>query len=108
MIKLNFLDITVNEYYDEEMNESASISYEARQANSNYIKDYTNEQCFEFFKISNSIKLTKKRLEEHSNAELDLFLLKNKELFDVNSSFFKRVYKRISSSLLNFKRNNSK
>ena len=69
MINLETIDLIINEYYDEEMNSSKYLEYEARKANSNYINDYTNEQCFEFFKISNSIKLTKMRLREYSNIE---------------------------------------
>ena len=108
MINLEAIDLTINEYYDEEMNSSKYLEYEARKANSSFIKDYTNEQCFEFFKISNSIKLTKMRIKEFSNTEFEKFSKNYLNSVDFNSTFFKRRNKGFSCSLLNFNRNNTK
>ena len=58
MIKTSTLESTVSQYYDEEMNRSELLNYEARIAVSRCVRDYTNDSCFEFFKISNSIKTT--------------------------------------------------
>ena len=107
MINLETIDLIINEYYDEEMNSSKYLEYEARKANSNYINDYTNEQCFEFFKISNSIKLTKMRLSEYSNIEFEKFSKKYLNLIDFNSATFKRSNKGFCRSLLNFNRYNT-
>ena len=108
MIHHDNLDLIINEYYDEEMNSSKLLEYEARQSNSKYINDYTNEQCFEFFKISNSIKLTKNRLASFAQIEFEKFYKKNMKLFYTNPFFFKRFNKSTCGSFLNFGRNNSK
>ena len=107
MINLETIDLIINEYYDDEMDSSRYLEYEARKANSNYINDYTNEQCFEFFKISNSIKLTKMRLREYSNIEFEKFSKKYLNLIDFNSAIFKRSNKGFCRSLLNFNRHNA-
>ena len=108
MINLETIDLIINEYYDDEMDSSRYLEYEARKANSNFIKDYTNEQCFEFFKISNSIKLTKMRIKEFSNLEFEKFYKNYLNLIDFNPAFFKRRNKGFSRPLLNFHRNNTK
>ena len=108
MINIETLDLVISEYYDEQMNISSLLEYEARKANSKYINDYSNEICFEFFKISNSIKLTKIRLEEHSRLECDKFFNKKRKLFDLNSSFFKRKNESFRCLFLDIGRYDSK
>ena len=108
MIKIETLDLIISEYYDEQMNPSNLLEYEARKANSRYINDYSNEICFEYFKITNSIKLTKIRLEQYSKKECDMFFNKTKKLFHTDSFFFKSRNKALSGSFLNISRNNSK
>ena len=110
MISTGALEDKINEYYDEQMNSSQLLNYEARIANSLLIKEYTYQRCFEFYNISNSIKFTKKRLKPKAqeitknilvNIQDDLF-------FNINSVFFKGVYKHLRSFLLNLRRHNSK
>lgn len=108
MIDLKSLNTTISQYYDDELNPSQNLEYEARQANSRYIRNFTNEQCFEFFKISNSIKLTKMRLQKSADIEFEKFIAQNWKLFYFYPSFFKRRNKRFCSPLLNFLWYNSK
>lgn len=108
MNDLKKLNITINLYYDDELNPSQNLEYEARQANSKYIRDFTNEQCFEFFKISNSINLTKMRLKKSADIEFERFLNRNYKLFYFYPSFFESRKKCFCSPLLNLLRNNPK
>ena len=84
MQKNNFLiddviDSNVSEYYDNEMPETFLMNYEARMAQSIFVQNYTYDNCFEFFKISNSIKLTKIRLKDKSSKLTDEILSKNEK-----------------------------
>ncbi len=110
MISTSTLEDKINEYYDEQMNSSQLISYEARIANSLLIKEYTYQRCFEYYKISNSIKKTKKRLEKKAKETTENVLsqIQNELFFNVNSVFLKRFYEHLSSFFLNIGRNNSK
>ncbi len=109
MIKTDTLDKIISEYYDEEMNESSLMNYEARIAISKGIRDYTNDICFEYFKISNSIKKVKARSTKNAEAIVESLELKNKQkLFNFNSVFLKRINKRLRRLFLNFKRHDSK
>ena len=85
MQKNNFLfddviDSNVSEYYDNEMPEVFLMNYEARMAQSIFVQNYTYDNCFEFFKISNSIKLAKIRLKDKSSKITDEILAKIKAL----------------------------
>ena len=109
MLKLTTLDETISKYYDNEMNESELLSYEAKIANSNYIKDYTYQKCFEFYKISNSIINVKSRLNGYSSILCDEIINRNCEklFFNFYSVLFKRIYKKLRRLSLNILRNNS-
>ena len=110
MISTSILEDKINEYYDEQMNESQLISYEARIANSIMIKEYTYQRCFEYFKISNSIKLTKNRLNKKAQEITDKILADiQKELFfNINPVFLERINKHLRSFFLHIRRHNSK
>ncbi len=110
MISTSSLEDKINEYYDEQMNSSQLINYEARVANSLLIKEYTYQKCFEFYKISNSIKKTKFKLEEKAKITTENILvnIQDELFFNIDSVFLKRVYKHLRSFFLNIGRNNTK
>lgn len=113
MIRTDNLDDTISQYYDNEMNESELLNYEARLALSKGVKDYTNNICFEYYKITNSINKIKFKSETIANKITnnvlnEVILKKEKSLFYIYSVFLKRFYKRLRSFFLNFLRNNSK
>lgn len=110
MLKLDAIDETISKYYDSEMNISELMSYEARLANSNYVKDYSYQKCFEYYKISSSIKQTKKRVSKYCALLTDELLNKNKDrlFFDFYPVFLKSIYKKLRSLSLNALRDNSK
>ena len=111
MLELDCLDEQINRYYDNEMNESELIAFEAKLATFKGIKEYAEEKCFENFKISNSIKLAKIRAQQKNQANISMMIektIKEKSLFNINSVFFQCVNKILCSGFLNFKRNNSK
>ena len=111
MLELDCLDEQINRYYDNEMNESELIAFEARLATSKGIKEYTEEKYFENFKISKSIKLIKLKVTQKNKATIDAMIkktIKDQSIFNIYSVFFKRIYEILCSSFLNFKRNNTK
>ena len=109
MLRTTTLDDTISEYYDNEMGRGELFDYEARLANSRIIRDYTNDTCFEYFKISNSIKLVKNRASQNAQRLVDFTIAKNqKELFDFNPVFLERVYEYFRNVFLNINRNNPK
>ena len=103
------LDTIISQYYDEEMNDSELLNYEARLANSLYVRDYTNEQCFEYYKITNSIKMVKNRISKKSeNFVYKIEIKKKKSVFiNIYSIIFKRLNKCFCNFFLNIWRNNS-
>lgn len=110
MLNLNTINETISKYYDCEMNESELLSYEARLVNSDYIKDYTNQKCFEFYKITNSINQVKAKIKRYSGLLCDEILNKNSEKLFLNfyPVFLKRFYKKLCRLSLNALRDNSK
>lgn len=109
MLKLETLNTLISQYYDNEMNESELLAYEARIAVSKGIKDYTNEQCFEYFKISNSIKLVKNRAKKRQkNICEEKFFKKRGLIFNFNAITSKCFNKHLRNIFLNIKRNDSK
>ena len=104
-----YLDKTINEYYDNQMNDNDLIHFEAKLALRNEFLEYTNKKCYEFFKISNSIKLVKNRAFDTSNNMIyEMFKRKNKLFVNINTVRFKRFYKHLCNGILNILRNNSK
>lgn len=108
MLKTKTLDTLISQYYDEEMSENELINYEARIAISKSIRDYTNERCFEYFKISNSIKLVKKRADEKSKNLINKIDIKRKRslFFYFNPVVLKRINKTLCNLFLNIWRDN--
>ncbi len=106
MLLVEQLEDKISEYYDDEMSENDLFNYEARLAISKEIRDYTYQRCFEYFKISNSIKLTKIRAQDRAKKALNE--INERLVGNGNSVLFKRVNKFLSNFLLHIKRNNSK
>ena len=103
------LDNTISQYYDCEMNDNDLIHFEANLALRNEMLEYTNKKCYEFFKISNSIKLVKMRAFDKSKEIFDIKNQKRKKLFiNINTVGFKSFYKHLRNGILNILRNNSK
>lgn len=109
MYKVDLIDESLSKYYDNEMKESELLSFEAKIVNSNYIKDYINQKCFEYYKISSSINRTKEKLKLKSNKLTDEIINKNHEklFFNFYTVIFKRVNKYLRRLSLNILRNNS-
>jgi len=79
MLNLVNLDEDISAYYDEEMKTSKLLKYEARIALSDCVRNYTYEKCFDYYKISTSIKRTLWHLKERANLEYKFFILNRKE-----------------------------
>ena len=103
MLKEQILDEIITKYYDNQMSDFERINFEARLATSEGMRKYANNQCFEFYKISNSIKLVKNRLNQN-RAKLNIFKL----IVNVDTVRFKRFYKHLRNRFLNILRHNSK
>lgn len=99
-----------SEYYDNEMLSPKVFDFELQSRISTYTNELREQNCYNFFKISNSMKLTKIRCKQKAEQVTKNFYLRVQEdkLFDVDSIFFKRFNKVFSSFLLNILRNNSK
>ena len=106
MLVYDNLEDKISEYYDEQMSENDLFNYEARLALSREIRDYTYDKCFEYFKISNSIKLTKIRANDKAQ-KMTQKICENL-VRDRNTVSSKGVNKFLRSLFLHFKRNNSK
>lgn len=109
MHKVDLIDESLSKYYDNEMKESELLSFETKIANSNYIKDYINQKCFEYYKISSSINRTKEKLKLKSSKLTDEIINKNHEklFFNFYTVIFKRFNKYLRRLSLNILRNNS-
>ena len=108
MIKEEILDELISQYYDNQMNDSERISFEARLVMSDGIRNYTNKQCFEYFKLSNSIKLVKYRNSQKSNMVSKEFqkIINKKSIININTVGFEGFYKHLRHGFLNILRNN--
>ncbi|MBQ8848553.1 MAG: hypothetical protein IJ003_06370 [Candidatus Gastranaerophilales bacterium] len=73
------------EYYDNELNNSRLISFEADMANSESIREFSENLCFGYFKISNSMKLTKIRAKSKAGKAL------RKITFNRNNNLINRL-----------------
>ncbi len=96
MLKLDSLDEDISMYYDDEMKPSKLLEYEARMALSDCVRNYTNERCFEYFKISSSISRVNRRLKKAALLEyrINLFNKLTSEPKDENPNLIKRFLKR--------------
>lgn len=101
MLKMTSLDETISQYYDEQMNSSELLSYEARMALSDCVRNYTNERCFEYFKITSSMSRVNKKLRNASLLEYRLYL-KNKIQQRKNKLTFKKLIKKLFKKNCNF------
>ncbi len=64
MYSLNELNETISKYYDGQMGDLELIHFEARLALSEILREYTEREMYQNFKISNSIRLAKMRLND--------------------------------------------
>lgn len=110
-LEFNSLDEKICAYYDSELYDNELLNFEVKALSSKNFRDYVEEKCFEFFKISNSMRLVKIRasanqkpefLEENNNKKLI-----SRTFFKVNSIFFKSFNKFIRHIFLNFNGDNS-
>ncbi len=79
MLSLDRIDETISSYYDREMNISEKTKLEARLANSDYVKEYLEEKCYDFYKISSSIARVKNHAKDYSVLLGDEILNKNRD-----------------------------
>lgn len=108
MIKETLLDNLVSKYYDFQMNNIERIDFESRMALAKGIREYVNNQCLTFFKISNSIKFVKKRCQNNAQKITNDFLKQNISVIYINAIGFKGFYEHLRNRFLNILRNNSK
>jgi len=105
--KIDYLDEKISKYYDGQMEDSELINFEADMALSGEKKEYIADKCYKYFKISNSIKLTKYRMSNLSKLQTDTFLSKEGlVLINVNAVGFKSFYKHFRNMFLSFLRYN--
>ena len=107
MVKEDVLDNLISKYYDYQMNDLERIDFEARLALSEEIREYADNQCLTFFKISNSVKFVKKRCKNCAQKISNEFLRKNISVIYLNTVGFKGFYKHLGNGILNILRNNS-
>ena len=105
MTKEELLDELISKYYDNQMNESEILSFEARIAKSKGIREYANRKCFEYYQITSSIKRVKEKLK--LNYKHNLLITDKKSFINIYTIRFKRFYKHLRYSILNILRNNS-
>lgn len=110
MLTLEELDEITSEYYDNELYENELFNFEAKIATSREIRDYTNERCFEYFKISNSMRLVKIRAKDRAEKMSCLIFEKinsEKSIFKLNSVLFERFKEIFCGFFLNIRRNDT-
>ncbi len=104
MIKEETLDELISKYYDNQMNKSEILSFEARIAKSKGIREYVNRKCHEYYLITSSIKRVKEKLKE--NHRYNLSKLSRKSLINIYSVRLKRFYKHFRYCILHILRYN--
>ena len=106
MLRVQTIENIISEYYDEQLPVSELLGYEARLAISKGIRDFTNERCFEYFKISNSIRLAKIRNRDKASKIAGDFI--ENKLLNINAVSSKGIYERLCKLFLDFLGYNSK
>lgn len=101
---LNF-DEYISEYYDNEMTARNLLHFEAKISVMKDFKEYVEKECYENFKISNSIKLVKIRSQNKSSELVEKLYLGNK-LINLNAIFFERINELLRNLFLHFNRHN--
>lgn len=108
--KIDSIDCQISAYYDNELNISNLMNFEARMLYSDVIHDYVNTKCRENYIISQSIRMVKKRCGKKAEIIANEFIEKlnsKKSVFDFYSAFFKSINKLFSDILLNINRYDS-
>lgn len=101
-------DELISKYYDNEMGQSERMEYEARLALHKSIKEYNNDGCFAYYKISNSIRQVKYRAKYKAQRVIRKAARKNEvELINSNTVFLKGFNKFLGNFFLNVNRNNA-
>jgi len=108
IVKDENLSELITQYYDFQMSDYERIYFEAKMALSKDIRELTNKNCYEYFKISNSIKLVKNRCSSKAQRFVDIFERKNALIIYFNSVCFKGFYEHLRNIFLNILRHNSK
>lgn len=104
---LNKIDEQISVNYDGEMSDYELIYFEARKIKSPQLKEYVESELYKYFKITNSIRLAKYRMNKNAETICNKVIENNKLLFYVNPAGFKRVDKRSCRLSLDFGWNNS-
>ena len=110
MQKDDTFNVLTSQYYDREMNDYELVGFEARMAISKDAREYTDKKCFEFFKISNSIKLVKQRSKYQAQKMFNRIIeksIENKSFINLNISIFQSFYKHFRNLFLSFFRHYS-
>lgn len=103
------IDYDIQKYYDGQMNDKEIIHFEARIALSKVMRDYIEAELYKNFKISNSIRLVKMRIENKKLNFADMLSkpMKKGLFFDNNSVIFKSFNKLTGKLFLSVNRHNS-
>ena len=103
---------TISTYYDRQMSDLELIHFEANMVLSEKLREQCAKNCYEYFIITNSIKLAKMRSAQRAKVVVNDFISIKKEkrlplfLVDIYTIVFKSFYKHNRDVLLNINRNN--
>lgn len=100
MIDIVDIEENISKYYDNEMKNSELMSFESKMQQSKYLKELVEYRCFEYFKISNSIKIQLFKAKQK--------VIKLSKLVDINTTVPKSLHERLGGLFLGLLRNNSK
>ena len=85
MNEIKELEELTSQYYDNQLKASQLVNFEVKLANSESIREFSEKLCYGYFKISNSMKLTKIRARKLSSKAL------HRITFNKNNNFFNRL-----------------
>ena len=102
MPRSELLDEAVNKYYDHEMSDSELLHFEANMALSNGVREYCMKQCYEYFKMTNSIKLVKMRSATQAGLMMKKFEKMLNSTIKIDIDIYTVFFKGIKESLRNF------
>ena len=106
MIKNDYIEEKISEYYDRELYENDLFKLKVQMLSNSDTQEYIENRCFEYYKISCSIKKVKKRCDKRAEEITNLFI-KNYLSINIYTLLFKRINKILRNFFLNIGRNNS-
>ena len=107
-VKEDILDILINQYYDNQMNDYELINFEKQMVLKKDIKEYVENKCDKLFQISKSINCVKNRTIYDCDKLFKKLKRNNKSFFNIYTIRFKCFYKHLRNRILNILRYNSK